>query len=237
MHLSVVIPAYNEEKRLSRSLASALEFLKAQPYTSEIILSDDGSRDQTVLVAEEMLQGFPNQIVQSSKNFGKGHAVRLGVAAAQGKYILFTDADFSTPIEETNRFLQYLEKDFDIVIGSRALPDSKVEIHQNPIREMMGRTYNLFARLFAFHGIHDSQCGFKCFRGEIAKHLFSLQRLNGFSFDPEILFLAQKKGYRILEAPVIWRNSEQTRVRILLDPLKMFADLLKIHHMHKNTVV
>ena len=233
--LSVIIPAYNEEKRLPQSLASALDYLKKQPYTSEIIVSDDGSRDRTEAVAAEMLRGFPHQILGTPRNRGKGHAVRVGVKAAQGQYILFTDADFSTPIEEVGRFLGFLEKDFDMVIGSRALPDSKVEIHQSPLRELMGRTFNVCARFFSFRGVHDSQCGFKCLRAEAAKTLFAAQKLDSFSFDPEVIFLAQKKGYRLLEAPVIWRNSEQTRVRLIRDPLQMFFDLLKIRWMHRNT--
>ncbi len=234
-YLSVIIPAYNEEKRLPESLKSALDFLKRQPYSWEIIVSDDGSSDGTARLAREMLQGYPHQVLVAPANRGKGHAVRQGILAAEGQYVLHSDADFSTPIEEVSRFLKYLENDFDIVIGSRALPDSKIEIHQNLLRETMGRTFNLLARAFSFHDIHDSQCGFKCFRGEVARNLFSRQRLNGFSFDPEVIFLAQKKGYRIREEPVIWRNSAQSRVRLLADPLQMFGDLLKIRAMHRDT--
>ncbi len=233
--LSVVIPAYNEEKRLQYSLASVLDFLKQQSYLWEILVSDDGSSDGTAALARETLKGLPHQVLVSPLNRGKGHAVRQGVLAAHGHYILHSDADFSTPIEEVTRFLGYLEKDFDIVIGSRALPDSKVEVRQNFIRETMGRTFNRLARLFSFKGIHDSQCGFKCFRGEVAKNLFSHSRLNGFSFDPEIIFLAQKRGYRIREEPVIWRNSPQSRVRLIADPIHMFWDLLKIRGMHRHT--
>jgi dolichyl-phosphate beta-glucosyltransferase len=234
-HLSVVIPAYNEEQRLPRSLASALVFLKRQTYASEIIVSDDGSKDRTAAVARESLQGFPHQVLVAPENRGKGHAVRQGIKAAQGKYVLYTDADFSTPIEEVTRFLEYLEKGQDIVIGSRALPGSKVEVHQNLLRETMGRIYNLFARILSFHDIHDSQCGFKCFRGDVARDLFGRQMLNGFSFEPEIIYLAQKIGYRVREEPVIWRNSAQSRVRLIADSLQMFCDLLKIRWIHRNT--
>ncbi len=237
IYLTVIIPAYNEEKRLPQSLASALIFLHTQSYAWEIIVSDDGSSDATVAKASEILKGSPHKIVTTAENRGKGHAVRQGVKAAQGKYVLYTDADFSTPIEEVTRFLGYLEKDQDIVIGSRALPGSKVEIHQNFLRETMGRTYNLFARLLSFHDIHDSQCGFKCFKGEAAQALFHHQVLDGFSFEPEIIYLAQKKGYRIREEPVIWRNSAQSRVRLIADPLQMFCDLLKIRWIHRNTKI
>jgi dolichyl-phosphate beta-glucosyltransferase len=231
-HLSVVIPAYNEEERLPQSLATVLDFLKKQSYESEIIISDDGSRDRTAALAAELLKGFPHQILVTSQNRGKGHAVRQGMLASQGDYILFTDADLSTPIEEVTRFLSHLEKDQDIVIGSRALPGSQVEIHQNFLRETMGKIFNLIAQMWTFKGIHDSQCGFKCFRREAARRLFSLQKLDGFSFDVEIVFLAQKLGFRLLELPVIWRNSAQSRVQVLRDPLLMFWDVLRIRRLH-----
>jgi dolichyl-phosphate beta-glucosyltransferase len=231
-HLSVVIPAYNEEKRLPQTLAVVLDFLKKQSYASEIIVSDDGSQDRTVALAEGSLKGFSHQILIASQHRGKGHAVRQGMLAAHGARILFTDADLSTPIEEVTKFLSCLEKDQDVVIGSRALPDSKVEIHQNFFREAMGKAFNFIARMWTFKGIHDSQCGFKCFRREAARRLFSLQKLDGFSFDVEIVFLAQKLGLRLLELPVIWRNSAQSRVQVLRDPLLMFWDVLRIRRLH-----
>lgn len=234
IHLSVVIPAYNEEKRLPQSLSKVMEFLKQQSYTSEVIISDDGSTDQTVPLAAEILKEVPHRIVTTPQNRGKGHAVRQGVLAAQGEYILFTDADLSTPIEEVTRFLNHLEKDQEVVIGSRALPDSKVMIHQNALRETMGKVFNSIACFFAFKGIHDSQCGFKAFRRESARKLFGLQKLDGFSFDVEIVFLAQKLGLRLLELPVIWRNSAQSRVRVFLDPLLMFWDVLRIRRLHSK---
>lgn len=232
--LSVVIPVYNEEQRLPKSLEAILVFLKQQPYKSEIIISDDGSQDRTVAVASEKLIDFPNRILTTPQNRGKGHAVRQGMLAAQGQYILFTDADLSTPIHEVSRFLTQLEKDQDLVIGSRGLQGAKIEVRQNFLRETMGKTFNLIARLFTFKNIRDSQCGFKCFRKEIAHKLFSLQRLDGFSFDVEIIYLAQKLGYRILELPVIWRNSAQSRVQVLRDPVLMFLDILKIRRLHSK---
>ena len=230
--LSVVIPAYNEEERLPQSLAAVLGFLKKQSYGSEIIVSDDGSQDRTVELAKEILKEFPHQVLVTLQNRGKGHAVRQGVLAAKGDYILFTDADLSTPIEEVSKFLACLEKDQDVVIGSRALPDSQVKIRQNFFRETMGKVFNLIAQRFAFKGVHDSQCGFKCFRREAAHKLFSLQKLDGFSFDVEIVYLAQKLGFRLLELPVIWRNSAQSRVQVLRDPLVMFWDVLRIRSIH-----
>ena len=231
-YLSVVIPAYNEEKRLPQSLAAVMDFLKKQPYGSEIIVSDDGSQDRTVALAKELLKEFPHQVLVTPQNRGKGHAVRQGMLAATGAYVLFTDADLSTPIEEVTRFLARLEKDQDVVIGSRALPDSQVKIHQNFLRETMGKVFNLIAQRWAFKGIHDSQCGFKCFRREAVQKLFSLQKLDGFSFDVEIVYLAQKFGLRLLELPVIWCNSAQSRVQVFRDPLMMFWDVLRIRSLH-----
>jgi dolichyl-phosphate beta-glucosyltransferase len=232
MYLSVVIPAYNEEKRLPQSLKTVLDFLKKQSYRSEIIVSDDGSQDRTVALAKDLLKDFPHQVLVTPQNRGKGHAVRQGVLAATGDYVLFTDADLSTPIEEVVKFLARLEKDQDVVIGSRALPGSQVEIHQNFLRETMGKVFNLIAQLWTFKGVHDSQCGFKCFRREAAQKLFKLQKLDGFSFDVEIVYLAQKLGLRLLELPVIWRNSAQSRVQVLRDPLMMFWDVLRIRRLH-----
>ncbi|MFA7254766.1 MAG: dolichyl-phosphate beta-glucosyltransferase [Candidatus Omnitrophota bacterium] len=231
-HLSVVIPAYNEEKRLPSSLTAVMDFLKKQSYASEIIVSDDGSQDRTVELAREFLKEFPHQVLVTPRNRGKGHAVRQGMLAATGDYVLFTDADLSTPLEEVAKFLAHLQKDQDVVIGSRALPGSQVEIHQNFFREAMGKVFNLIAQLWAFQGIHDSQCGFKGFRKEAARKLFSLQKINGFSFDVEIVYLAQKLGLRLLELPVIWRNSVQSRVRVFRDPFVMFWDVLRIRSLH-----
>jgi len=232
--LSIIIPTYNEEKRLPGTLDFIQAFLRKQLYEAEIIISDDGSTDRTVQIAREKLKKTIHQVLVAPKNRGKGDAVKRGMLAANGKFLLMTDADLSTPIEEVRRFLKYLESGDQIVIGSRALEDSRVEIHQGFHRELMGRIYNKIARLFSFRGIEDSQCGFKCFRADVAKKLFSLQQIRGFSFDAEIIFLAQKKGYKIREEPVIWRNSAQSRVKLIKDPLTMFFDLLKIQWIHRK---
>ncbi len=232
--LSVVIPAYNEEKRIGASLESIANYLKKQTYSWEVLVADDGSTDGTIQVAEQKLKGLPHTILKAATNCGKGSAVKRGMLAAVGQYRLFTDADLSTPIEETERLLKELQSGYDTVIGSRALLDSKVIVHQNFVRESMGRVFNGCARLLAFRGIHDSQCGFKGFHAKAAVDLFGLQKLPGFSFDVEIVYLAQKRGYRLLEIPVTWCNSEQSRVRLLRDPLLMFWDLLKIRWIHRN---
>ncbi len=237
IYLSVVIPAYNEEARIGATLGAIIHYLKKQRYDSEIIVSDDGSKDQTVSVAREKLRGFPHQVLLAPENQGKGSAVRRGMLSAKGEYVLFTDADLSTPIEEVKKFIEFHEQNnYDVIIGSRALPESNVEIHQDWKRELMGRVFNFFVSLLAFRGILDSQCGFKSFNRNAAKELFSNQKLEGFSFDVEIIYLAKQSGYKVLEAPVTWRNSTQTRVRLFKDPILMFWDLLKIRWLHRNHV-
>ncbi len=238
IHLSVVIPAFNEENRIAGTLGGIIAFLKQQSWRAELIVVDDGSRDGTVAAAQKELHAFRShglmQVLENGQNRGKGFSVRRGMLAASGRFVLFSDADLSTPIEEVSGFIAALESGYDVVIGSRALPDSRIKVRQNLLRESMGKTFNRFARLFAFSGIHDSQCGFKCFRREAAQKLFSLQKLDGFSFDAEILYLAQKLGCRILESPVAWTNSPKSRVRILRDPLEMFCDLMKIRWLHRH---
>jgi len=234
VYLSVIIPAYNEKERIGKTLAQVVSFLEDQSYESEIIVVDDGSQDKTVVLAGEKLAQFPHQIIRNPVNQGKGMAVKQGILAGHGKFLLFTDADLSTPIEEVKRFLPFLEEGYDIVIGSRALPQSNVALPQHILRQTMGKVFNRLARLFTFDGIRDSQCGFKCFKREAAYDLFRRQRLAGFSFDAEILYLAQQRGLKILELPVTWRNSPQSRVHIIHDSFHMFVDLLKIRWLHRK---
>ena len=232
--LSVVIPAYNEEKRIRTALEQILKYFKDRDHEYEILVVNDGSTDQTAAVAREVLKGCPFQILDIQPNRGKGNAVKTGMLKAAGDLILFTDADLSTPIEEFDKFIRAHGQGYDVVIGSRDLPDSKVEVHQAPLRELMGKVFNLIARMLTFRGIHDSQCGFKSFTHAAARQLFSLQKIDGFSFDAELLYLCQRKGYRLLECPVTWRNEPQSRVRIVSDPIKMFLDLIRIRWIHRN---
>lgn len=231
--LSIIIPCFNEENRLGRSLDQIVGFLQKGHYSFEIIVVDDGSRDRTSAVAEEKLTGFPHRILQERRNRGKGQAVKRGMLEAKGKYLLFTDADLSTPIEEAERLIHSLKNGFDVAIGSRGLRESQVEVHQNWLRETLGKIYNQIARLFIFKGISDSQCGFKCFPREVAREIFRAQKLKGFSFDAETIYLAQRRGYRVAEVPVIWRNSPKSRVRLLTDSWKMLIDLVRIPWIHR----
>ena len=233
-YLSIIIPAYNEEKRIGATLDQILRHLQTANYEAELILVDDGSNDQTIEVINQHLRNFPFLLIRQPRNQGKGSAVKKGMLAAGGQCLLFSDADLSTPIQEVDRFLRLHEEGYDCVIGSRALEASKIEVRQIFFRELMGKVFNRIARLLSFQKIKDSQCGFKSFKRAAAKDLFANQKLAGFAFDAEILYLAQKKGYKIREEPVIWRNALDSRVKIVSDPVKMFSDLLKIRWLHRH---
>ncbi len=231
MFLSVVIPAYNEEQRITTTLTSICAYLKQQPYSSELIVVDDGSTDLTANVVNNILQQVEHGVViQNGMNRGKGYSVRQGVLQARGDYILFSDADLSTPIEEVEKLLRPLQQGYDIAIGSRGLKESDIRIHQAWYREGMGKTFNRLARLLLLTKFSDTQCGFKCFRGNVAKTLFARQTIEHFSFDVEILALAIHHGYTIQEVPIQWENDPHSRVNVLADSLKMFKDLLKIRY-------
>ena len=234
VNVSVVIPAYNEEARLGPTLDAIVDYFKQRQTSFEIIVVDDGSMDGTAHIAVQKLDHVSYQILKNQSNQGKGYSVRRGVLAARGTMVLFVDSDLSTPIEDFDKLELALQDGYDIAIGSRALSSSHVEIHQNFLRETMGKTFNVIARLLSFRGIHDSQCGFKAFKQKAAKALFERQKLNGFCFDAEILFLAQKMGYRVQEVGVRWRNSSSSKVHIILDPIKMFWDLFRIRWLHRS---
>lgn len=234
--VSIIIPAYNEEKRIATTLRRMIDFSLTKPYAVEIIVSDDGSLDETVSVSREILSrsSLMHKVLKAPENQGKGAAVRRGMLQAKGEYRLFSDADLSTPIEELDKFLPILiDKKADIVIGSRAMKGANIVEHQPLFRELMGRVFNGVATVFAFRGIKDSQCGFKCFEGEVADKVFSIQKLDGFSFDVELLFLAQRLKYRIAELPVTWLNSAASKVHVFRDPLLMFWDVLRIRWIHR----
>lgn len=237
--VSIVIPAYNEEKRVSATLKRIVEYSKTKPYPIEIIVSDDGSLDQTIRVAMDALKDsqISHQVLRAPENQGKGAAVRRGMQTASGEYRLFSDADLSTPIEELDKFLPILiEKKADVVIGSRAIGGANIVEHQPFFREWMGRIFNRVATLFAFKGIRDSQCGFKCFTREACELIFPVQKLDGFSFDVELIFLAQKNRLKVAELPVTWVNSAASKVRLFRDPLLMFWDVMRIRWLHRKDV-
>jgi dolichyl-phosphate beta-glucosyltransferase len=221
--LSVVIPAFNEAVRLPRTLDRVGEFLRAAGHGHEILVVDDGSRDGTA----DKARAAGATVLRNDRNRGKGHAVRRGMLEARGQRRLMTDADLSTPIEELPRLLEKLAEGYDVAIGSRAVAGARIEIHQPWFRENMGRLYNLFVRALALPGLRDTQCGFKLWTAEATRAAFADARLDGFSFDVEALYLARKRGYRIAEVPVTWRNDAATRVS-LGGGSAAFPDLLRI---------
>lgn len=225
--LSLIIPVYNEAERLPGALQKLLAFLEAQPYAAEILVVENGSTDSTWQIASEFAQRHTCIRALQSSPRGKGLAVRQGMLAAQGEYRFMCDVDFSMPIGEINRFLPPALQNVDVVIASREAAGS-VRYNEPQYRHLVGRVYNWMIRLLALPGLHDTQCGFKCFRGAIAQEIFPLQTLTGWSFDVEILFIARKRGYRIVELPIPWYFNDQSKVRVLRDSLRMAADLLSI---------
>lgn len=230
--LSIVIPAYNEAGRLDRTLARIRDYIANGPIAAdavEIIVVDDGSGDATADIARRWMAEMPCvRLLQNTSNRGKGYSVRRGMLEARGTVALFTDADLSAPIEESRQLLAAIEAGNDVAIGSRAVDRSLIFVHQSRFREIAGIIFNAFVKLFTSVPFHDTQCGFKAFARERSRIIFEQQRIEGFGFDPEILFLAQRHGLRSIEVPVRWAHDAATRVRVFSDSLRMFADLLVI---------
>jgi dolichyl-phosphate beta-glucosyltransferase len=229
-YLTVVIPAYNEALRIPKSLESIQKHFSAKPYAVELIVVDDGSTDNMPSLLSGATAGWPIiRILRNQPNRGKGFSVRRGVLEARGQYVLFTDADLSAPIQEADKLLRLLETtDADAAVGSRALDRSKIGIHQGRFRELSGIVFNLLVRLLTGLSIHDTQCGLKIFRRATTRRAFELQRSNGFGFDPELLFLIERGGGRILEQPVEWNHDAATKVRFLRDSTRMFWELVTL---------
>lgn len=241
-YLSVVVPAYNEEKRLPGTLERICAYLGKQTYRSEVVVVDDGSEDATVRVAREVLErSAPAQTVWrviENDHRGKGYTVRTGMLAARGQYILFTDADLATPIEEVEKLLAPLQAGYQVAIGSREGVGA-LRLEEPWYRHFMGRVFNLLVRIVAGTHYEDTQCGFKAFQREAAHDLFNRLHIYGAqakvikggavtAFDVEVLFLAGKRGYRVKEVPVIWRYGENTKVNPLRDSVRMFRDIVRV---------
>ena len=225
--LSIILPAHNEQDRLPDSLTRILGFLAAQSLEAEIIVVENGSTDRTAEVAETFARSRPGLRVLRELRRGKGLAVRRGILAATGDYRFICDVDLSMPIEQVTRFLPPALVDTPIAIASREAPGA-VRYDEPPHRHWVGRGFNLLVRLLAVPGLHDTQCGFKCFRADAAEELFRLQVLDGWTFDVEVLFLARRKGYRVAEIPIPWYYVPGSRVRLLRDSFAMLTDLLRI---------
>lgn len=228
--LSIIIPAYNEENRIKNTFLAIEDYLKDKRINAEVIIVNDGSTDRTSEVVESYKQKNKNiKSINFEKNQGKGFAVKAGVEASQGKYILFTDADNSTPIEEFEKLLIHMKaKNAKLAIGSRYLHDSNVKIKQPYYRILIGRIGNLLIRLFLIDNIKDTQCGFKLFEHKAAKEIFSFQKVKRFGFDMEALVIAQKLDYKIIEVPVSWFNSAESRFRPIKDTIRTLRDLFYI---------
>jgi dolichyl-phosphate beta-glucosyltransferase len=227
---TIVIAAYNEEKRLAHSLRKIQAYQAANGHPAEIIVVDDGSTDNTALMVVILsleVQGL--RLISYAKNRGKGYALRAGVLSSRGSLVLLSDADFSTPIEELETLKVHLSsQSHQIAIGSRALALSKIVQAQPFWRRGMGRLFNHLVRALVIDGFHDTQCGFKLFSGDAARKLFAAARIDRFAYDVEILTLAQKNGFRVAEVPIKWTDCTGSKVRPVLDSLQMLADLLKI---------
>jgi len=226
VRLSFIIPAYNEARRIGPTLHDAETYLARQPFESEIIVVDDGSLDNTAQVVHDSFPGV--KLIRYHPNCGKGHAVKVGMQQAVGDIRVFSDADGSTPIQELEKFWPCFDAGADIVIGSRSMPKSDIEVRQHFLRETMGRIFNLFVKSLVITGYIDTQCGFKGFTRHASGIVFPRQRLDGFSFDTELLFIAQKHGLRVMQVPIRWRNSARSRVSIFSDSPRMFRDLFRI---------
>ena len=229
MYLSLVIPTYNESKIIVSAIEKALAYFLKQGYDFEIIIVDDGSADNTKELVSNLAKSCPSiKLISNGHNKGKGFSVRSGVLSSLGNYVLFSDADLSTPIEELNKLMLYFSQGYDVVIGSRALKESNIILKQSWLRQSMGKVFNLLVRLLRLADVKDTQCGFKCFSGDAARKIFKLQRFDGFCFDVEVLYIAKLLGYKVKDVPVVWVNRVDSRVGIVKDSLKMFLDLFKI---------
>lgn len=226
--LTIVIPAYNEEARLRPTLETTLQHVGAADLHAEIIVVDDGSEDGTSRIVEDLATRHPElELVRLPRNRGKGCAVRTGVLAARGRRVLFMDADGSTPMAELRKLQDALDGGADIAIGSRAMGGESVVVARLH-RRLIGRCFHTLVRGLGVRGIHDTQCGFKLFRGSVARQLFALSRIDGFSFDVEVLLLAQIAGYEIREVPVDWEHRPGSQIRLLHDSASMLWDLIRL---------
>ena len=226
MQLSLIIPAYNEEKLIRGSLSEFVSYLNKKDYSWEIIVADDGSSDNT----SKIVKSFNNpkiKLVALAKNQGKGAALKAGFLKAEGEYQIFSDADLSVPIPTIEPFMQQL-KDYDVVIASRRVRGAEIKVHQPWLRENMGRVFTALTQILTGSSVVDFTCGFKGFRKNAAKQIFGKSLISRWAYDAEIVFLAEKKGLKILQHPVSWINRKDTRVRLNRVVLESLRDLTRI---------
>lgn len=235
--LSVVVPAFNEEWRLPPTLIDMVDYLDTRGLSYEVIVVDDGSSDSTTDVVKKFERIRPQiSLIRVPRNYGKGHAVRLGMLTAHGKSVLFADADGSTPFRELERLEAELAKGADVAIGSRAMISNDTKVVTNWHRRFLGRAFNFCVNMLVLPSVADTQCGFKLFTSQAARFLFERQQSDGFSFDVEVLYIARKAKLRIVEVPINWKNVPGSKVNLVLDALRMFRDIMvfKVRHHKVN---
>ena len=232
--LSVIVPVFNESRRIHN--ASAIwDYLNRQDFSSELILVDDGSTDNTVKILQNLPPNPNRSVISYKPNRGKGHAIKVGMLTAKGKYRLFTDIDLSTPMEEFNKFLPHMES-YDVIIGSRRIGGAHVLQHQSHLRETLGKGFTCLSNFTLKLTASDFTCGFKCFSTSAAEKIFPKMTIDRWGFDSEILYIAKKRGLSVKEIPVTWKNDPHTKVRFPHDLIRSFLDLVEIRYndLRKN---
>ncbi len=226
---SIIIPAYNESQRISASLDRILAYIADQQWGAEIIVVNDGSRDNTAEIVREYAKSHPMvRLIENPGNRGKGYTVRHGMMQAHGDILLFTDADLSSPIEESQKLFAAIDRGADVTFGSRWL-QAELQTERQPLyRQVFGRIFNLLLRIILGLKYKDTQCGFKAFTRKAAQNIFSRQMIDRWGFDPEILFLAEKFGYKVAEVPVEWAHDNRSKINPVTDGFKMFVEMLRV---------
>lgn len=233
-YLSIVVPAYNEARRLPQTLDSLKEFGREFTRAFEVLIVVEHSDDGTLEIASEAARQQDNFLaIDNGPQRGKGHAVRSGMLRARGAHVFYMDADLSVPLGEIDAFLAHfaVHPEVDVLLGNRQHARSRIVRRQSPLRESMGQSFNWLLQSFGLASLHDTQCGFKAFRHTAAQAIFSRQKLDGFAFDVEVLLLAQRLGFQIADLPVEWRNSADSRVRLVRDSLAMLRDMLRVRRL------
>lgn len=227
--LSIVVPAYNEAKKISSTFSRLERFFSQKNYDMEFLFVEDGSSDATLEILKNLEKTRPGivKVLENERNMGKGYSIKRGMLASRGDYILFMDADMATPLQTFTDFEKHLD-DYDIVMGSRWCLEANIRIPQPFIRKCMGRVFYLLVKTFYLKNITDTNCGFKCYRKSVARDIFSHQMLRGWGFDVEILYIAQKRGYRIKEVPVAWAHGRDSKVNLKKVPFLTLAELIRI---------
>ena len=229
--LSIVIPAYNESARIEATLGRVLECIEQRNWDAEVFVVDDGSTDDTSAIVERWSGRYPRlRLLHNGKNRGKGYSVRHGLLAATGDVVMFTDADLSSPMEEAERLIAALDAGAEVAIGSRWLDRTRQTIHQPLYRQFFGRCFNSVTRTVMGLPFKDTQCGFKAFKRDAAHAIFRLQRIERWGFDPELLFIARKLKYRVVEVPVTWGHDERSRMSYLKDGMRMLQEIGQIRY-------